>query len=373
LLGTTRETTQDASAADWQFDNQQRIAGWIAGGGLVVLGISPFFKWINLGAGGVIGLSGDGKIVLAATVIAGIAYLWAIIKRKWLTGTFLGIQAWGTLAVFWMGSLIWKVGSILDSANVKDNPFAALFATQITPGAGLYLGLIGGMAVAIGLAFVAVRHFFVAGNLKLFYASQGCSCVLGIVLAVFVGPEAPPKSDDSADPSTAENVAVQSAPMAKEREVPDIIDFGQPFVAPEFQISLVEARVDRPEVKDLFGDVGRGKSPDLILVFRVRNTHERKILRYREENMFLPGHFQLRDDVDNVIRGVSYGTGSKPVGALTGKEDILPGKEATHVELFSVPPPKTRHLILTMDLSAFGADGKARFRIPVEKIQNFTR
>ncbi len=139
----------------------------------------------------------------------------------------------------------------------------------------------------------------------------------------------------------------------------------------EFEITLVEARIDRPEIKDLFDDVGHGKNPVLIFVFRVKNTHNRKILRHREENMFLAGYFQLRDDVDNVIRGVSYGAGSKPVGALTGNEDILPGKEAVDLELFSVPPLKTKYLILTMDLAAFGGEGKTQFKIPVENIDNF--
>jgi hypothetical protein len=168
------------------------------------------------------------------------------------------------------------------------------------------------------------------------------------------------------NPTTDHNVTAQI-----ESQIAEFVEYGEPFAAPEFEISITDARIDRPQVKDLFGDVGRGNSPVLILVFRVKNTHDRKILRYREENMFLAGHFQMRDDVDNIIRGVSYGAGSKPVGALTGGEDILSGKEVTHLEVFSVPPPKTRYLILTMDLGAFGGEGETRFKIPVENIKNF--
>ncbi len=155
-------------------------------------------------------------------------------------------------------------------------------------------------------------------------------------------------------------------------QLPDIVEFGQPFAAAEFQISLVEARIDRPEVKDLFGETKLGNDPNLIVVFRVINIDERKILRYRNKNMFLAGHFQLRDDVGNIIRGVSYGAGSRPVGALSGSEDILPGEEASHLELFLVPPPKTNYLILTMDLAAFGGEGETRFKIPAESIANFS-
>ena len=66
--------------------------------------------------------------------------------------------------------------------------------------------------------------------------------------------------------------------------------------------------------------------------------------------MFQTGHFQLRDDVDNEIRGVSYLIGSKIVGALTILDDILPSEEATHLEVFSVPPPKSPLITFSLPL-----------------------
>jgi hypothetical protein len=95
----------------------------------LLLGLSPLFKWINFGSGGLIGLNGNGKIVLGMSLIAMAVYIRTVIKQKWLTLGILGVQAWGTLAVFWMGALIWKVGSILNSSDMEDNPFAGLFAT----------------------------------------------------------------------------------------------------------------------------------------------------------------------------------------------------------------------------------------------------
>lgn len=174
----------------------------------------------------------------------------------------------------------------------------------------------------------------------------------------------------SAAPSSETHEARVDAPAAEPR-LPEIVEFGRPFAAPEFEISLVGARIDRPEVADMFGETGRAKTPDLLLSFRVKNTHDRKILRFHEDGGFLAGNFKLDDDVDNVIRGVNYGVGARPAGALSGGEDILPGKEVGHLEAFGVPPPKTKYLILTLDLAAFGGDGKARFRIPVERIENF--
>lgn len=143
---------------------------------------------------------------------------------------------------------------------------------------------------------------------------------------------------------------------------------GQTHSGDGFAITLASASIAKSKVKDVLGKVGEGKNPDLILTFNFANTDSRRILRFREANQFLAGHFRLRDDVDNVIRGIDYGFGNKPVGALTGSEDIAPGELATHIELFSVPPPKTQFLILTVDLACLGADGQIEFKIPAASI-----
>jgi len=185
------------------FDTPLKIAAWAAGGGLLVLALSPLFIWIKLGAGGVTGISGDGKIVLGVSILAMATYVAVVVKGKWITPVFLAVQAWGTLAVFWMGALVWKVGSILDSPDIKDNPFGALFATQVSPGAGLYLGLIGGIAVAGALGFLVVRRLLSAGSLKAYYVTQGLGCVFGILLALLVGPDRPsrPEATETAFPA----------------------------------------------------------------------------------------------------------------------------------------------------------------------------
>lgn len=232
-------------------------------------------------------------------------------------------------------------------------------------------------SITVGAALVAVMIGYFLGREHVKYEirsaiSEAVKAFSEGVQESFGNDVQTDKIETGSSPSTA-GVAVPDATGTTNTKprLPDLVDFGKLYTAPEFEISLVEARIDRPEVKDLFGDARRGKNPDLILVFRVKNTHDRRILRYREENMFLAGHFRLRDDVDNVIRGVSYGVGTKPLGALSGSEDILPGEEVTHLEVFSVPPPKTKYLILTMELAAFGGEGETRFKIPVENIDNF--
>jgi hypothetical protein len=152
-----------------------------------------------------------------------------------------------------------------------------------------------------------------------------------------------------------------------EEPIPQLM-IGKSHSGDGFAITLASAKVAKPKVKDLMGDLGEGKNPDLILTFTFANTDERRILRFRKANQFLAGHFRLRDDVDNVIRGINYGFGNEPVGALTGSEDIAPGQSASHIELFSVPPPKTEFLILTVDLACLGSDGLIEFKIPAASI-----
>lgn len=138
-----------------------------------------------------------------------------------------------------------------------------------------------------------------------------------------------------------------------------------------FTLAVVRARIATTQIRDMMGDAKVGTTPDLQITLSVRNVAERKVLRFREPNPFLANPFLLHDDVGNQIRGVNYGFGSEVVGALTGKEDVLPDQTATHLLLFQIPPPKTKQLTLTMDLSVFGEEGSRTFVIPISVIDGF--
>jgi hypothetical protein len=165
----------------------------------------------------------------------------------------------------------------------------------------------------------------------------------------------------------------QSARGGSPKSTPprDAIDFGKEFRSDRFSLALTGAEVGYPKVKDMFGDFKQGQSEQLILTMQLSNTHDRKILRYKEGNMFLDGYFHLQDDVDNDIRGVSFGMGSTIEGALTGSEDINPGEDVTHVEVFRLPPKKTQFLLLSVNLEAFGGEGSVCFKLPIEQVVGF--
>lgn len=150
-----------------------------------------------------------------------------------------------------------------------------------------------------------------------------------------------------------------------------IVEFGAPHRATGFELSVIEARIAKPDVISVVGEKSQGKDESLLVVLRVKNIDDRRILRFRDDNPFLGSRFVLKDDVENSIRGVSFGFSSHIVGALRSSDDILPGASVSHTEVFSVPPPKTKHLVLTVDLSAFGGDGTIDFKIPREKMAGF--
>lgn len=169
----------------------------------------------------------------------------------------------------------------------------------------------------------------------------------------------------SSDSSTLGSITSSQEP--KPEPVPQLM-VGQTYSADTFSITLDSAKIATTKIKDMMGDINTGKNPDLTFAFTFKNLDDRRILRFRKGNQFLGGNFKLKDDVDNVIRGIDYGMMSKPVGALTGSEDITPDSSVSHIELFSIPPPKTEHLILTVDLACLGGDGVIEFKIPAASI-----
>lgn len=176
-------------------------------------------------------------------------------------------------------------------------------------------------------------------------------------------------SKTSGSKSALSSGKASSAESPPQLEKPRQFNLGESVQEKGFTIALKDARIEAPELKDIMGKDAKGKDPVLILSFDFLNTDDRRILRFKEDNPFLGSHFKLRDDVDNVIRGVSYGIGSKPKGALTSSDDIEPGKSASHIEFFSVPPPKTQFLILSIDLACLGGEGEVEFKIPANSIR----
>jgi hypothetical protein len=143
---------------------------------------------------------------------------------------------------------------------------------------------------------------------------------------------------------------------------------GQTYKTKQFAITLNQAKIETTKLKNFMGQIETGTTPDLVLSFTIANTDDRKILRLCLAKEFkVMDYFRLQDDVGNEIRKVNYGFSSTILGALTSTE-IQPSASSTHVEIFSIPPPKTQFLILTVDLACFYGEGEIEFKIPASSI-----
>lgn len=180
-----------------------------------------------------------------------------------------------------------------------------------------------------------------------------------------------PDTEKPAPPNQAQAQAPVRRPAApnaeKSKAIPEV-GVEDPYRTDEFEIILTTAAVDKVPLKDTIrGETGVSPEPALMLGFIVRNVHDRKILRFSGDNTFSQ-KFRLFDDVDNAIRGVSFGFSQQVIGAIQPSDDIGPGEQREHMEVFLVPPPKTQFLILKMDCSAFGGEGTVHFKVPVRTI-----
>ncbi len=181
-----------------RLDVSQIACAWIAAAGFLFLCISPFLRWINIGAGGFIGISGDGQYLLGAAIVASVLFGVSILNRPLLTVPLMISQGVGTLATVWMGGLFWRLSNTFNSAN--ENPFGPLFASLlVSPGAGLYCGLLGGTLVAGSSGYLVLRQPRL-GAVPAFFNQILFTC-LGIVLIVYLG-----RNEDLRQQSVGEKV-----------------------------------------------------------------------------------------------------------------------------------------------------------------------
>lgn len=169
-------------------DHPTRIAVALGCAFLLLLAFSPFLAWMNLLTGRQLGISGDGKIVLGLSMIAAVAVGLAYLLGKGLKAAALVAAAWGTVALFWMAALIFRVATITNMEGLSDNPFAAVLATQISPGAGLYVGLVGSVGVLAAFIFTVRRHPSEGHGLRrhaALVATQASALVLGSAIVMF--------------------------------------------------------------------------------------------------------------------------------------------------------------------------------------------
>lgn len=183
---------------------------------------------------------------------------------------------------------------------------------------------------------------------------------------------ATPQPPAERDAQAAQQQPMAAAPAAPAAAQIPVFELNQPYRSGTLAIVLTGGSVGPVTLSS--GLTGNFQTDDhyLTLSFVVQNAHDRKIMTFHNKS-FGPSYWQMVDDVDNVIRGIDFGFGSKVIGAIESGEDIPPGEARNHIEVFTVPPPKTQSLTLTLDTQAFGGEGSIRFHIPAAAIAGFNK
>lgn len=213
--------------------------------------------------------------------------------------------------------------------------------------------------------------------MKYVFIIAGAASFLGLVIGFFAGREYIKYEIKSAFQKAGEEIAksFEEGPgKLVDKEVPaaEIQEIGMRVFHQSGMLAagVLDAKVDHLVMqRTILGQQDVSEDRYLIVNLRIKNMDQRKLATFREDNLF-QNRFKLVDDVGNVIKIIDPGI-DKIVGALKSGTDIQPGQEVGHVVAYVVPPPKTKHLYLTVDMSAFSGEGLFRVKIPANSIQGF--
>lgn len=254
-------------------DKHLTIALWIGAVGLLLVCLAPFFKWISIGAGGMIGLAGDGKFLLVVTTFAVAAFVVSIARKNLMIQMILPVQLWGIVVAFWMGGLLWKLSSLSAEDNVKDNLFAAMLSTMlVSPGIGLYIGLVGGLSIAGALGYVTAIKCYQKNRMAIFVALEAVALCVGIGAVVFLAPNGIGKS---AGPTFGERPHFGSLGTKKEPVVK--AELKKTFTLGNLQITPLRFELLTLREKPTFGEMQSRKLKSFVFSFSAKNISEGEV------------------------------------------------------------------------------------------------
>jgi predicted RNA-binding Zn-ribbon protein involved in translation (DUF1610 family) len=155
----------------------------------------------------------------------------------------------------------------------------------------------------------------------------------------------------------------------KEPDPPPRASLGEAYDAGGFSVQVVGATIRHPDVKRLSGDSSPSEDPLLVVDMQFTNKDDRKLFTFRDERGLGGSVFRLKDDVGNIVRPVTFGFDNKVVGALDNFAELKPEASLKHLQVFDVPLPKTKSLVLNVDLYCFEGEGEVEIDIPIEAVK----
>lgn len=206
-------------------------------------------------------------------------------------------------------------------------------------------------------AVVALIVGYFAGREHLKYQIGSTFANAGKAFAEGIRDSLPPGLKDRAEAKEPEPVPPPKVPL------------GEVYDTDGFSVQVVGASVRHPEVKGLIGDASPSENPLLVVEIQFTNRDDRKVVTFRNDRLLGGSVFRLQDDVGNIVRPVTFGFSNKVIGALDGFAELKPEEKLSHLQVFDIPLPKTKSLVLNVDLHCFEGDGEVEIEIPIEAVK----
>jgi len=198
---------------------------------------------------------------------------------------------------------------------------------------------------------------YLAGREHLKYQMRSAFTNAGKAFAEGIMDSLPPGLQDS------------TASKEKTPDTPPRVPVGKVYDARGFTLQVTGASIRRPDVMDLSGDSSPSENPLLVVEMQFSNKDDRKVVTFRDDRGLGGSVFRLKDDVGNIVRPVTFGFANKVVGALDKFAELKPEGSLTHLQVFDVPLPKTKSLVLNVDLYCFEGEGEVEIEIPIEAVK----
>jgi hypothetical protein len=335
---------------------------------LVAIAFSSLLPWVRILTGGFSGIRGDGKIVLIVSVCCLGLMALATWKRILLHPFSALCLAWGLAVVGWMGKLVYTIASVADQLKTdvgRASAFSEIVWTQVSPGSGLYVGLMGGMGCGATCAFLILhKASLVSGGGPIrdrrrtwFALGSSLGLIAAIALAIVLG-----QPGAGAHPSIPRTLAKGDGT----RE--ELVDWSS-ATAP---VRHGEVRIESVAVGKvpLVGSLGYGiTTQDELLAIKVqlRNVSRSTKIEYHSWM-----HHDFSMDRDYATLADNFANSYRSTSGFSSEtlylESLYPGKSLSDVLTFERPVGEVEYLDLELPAKNFGGQGMVRVRIPASMI-----
>ena len=305
-----------ASSPRFSLDTYQIVLLSVGAVCLLVLAISPFFNWVTIFAGGVSGIQGDGKIVAVISLVIGVLLGIELAFNKRAVTSVLLAQAWGTVAALWMVGEVLRVGAFAKAPEMRDNPFGLMLVTQVGPGAGLFLGMIGGIGLAVAFGILTFQFL---KTRYVFAGTQTLSVLIGIGIAMALGS---PGASHLSSPEKPKGLALPLLGVQETHGVhPDSphIRLGQTITLD--QVKVTPQKLELRRIRSKYERDEETPEPVLVLTVLVENISKGQV--------FAPhASAKAKDNFGNELEKVGGRLGSFFPEGSAEYDDLKPGQQA---------------------------------------------